>query len=605
MLSLKRTVLAASVAIALGAAQAEAGSQLPYNNFYFLGDSLTDAGTYGARFTVNPGLVWAQDLGARFGVPVVPWNQGGIDAAQGGARVTQPSPYTPPGAPQRPLSTQIDQLLALTPKLDPNTLYSVWIGGDDLFANVAAAQAGQITPAQVQANMTLAAQQTLQQIARLRDAGAKTIVVFNLPDVGKTPAGLATDPASLTALSGLFNSTLQAGLASLNVNIVPVNMFGLLNETFANPAQFGLTNVTLPACTTTSSITCTTATLVAPNAGQTFLWADASGHPTPAAHQIIADVVFAEITAPQQMSLLSQAPVQVEQATFRTLDDRMWSSLNAPRSTSKFDAYAVYDYGNYDRSGDLGGGSNGANTIVVGGDMKISDQVLAGIAFGYSEDKASLGNSAGGFKLNEGTLTAYVGYGNGPWYLGATLGGGGLDYRDIRRTFALGAGSRTEQGSTSGTQFIARLLGGYWFNMSGNWLHGPYARLTYQNIKVDGFAETGTSATAMTFGDQKYDPFSSSLGWQAAGVWGILRPFGRVSWEYTNNASTQVTAGVVSMPGQFTQPGLKFDNNYALFQLGASANLGPSVVGFISVSATAGNSSGNYQAVTVGIRAPL
>jgi hypothetical protein len=42
-----------------------------------------------------------------------------------------------------------------------------------------------------------------------------------------------------------------------------------------------------------------------------------------------------------------------------------------------------------------------------------------------------------------------------------------------------------------------------------------------------------------------------------------------------------------------------------LFQLGASANLGTSVVGFISFSATAGNNSGNYQAVTVGIRAPL
>ena len=36
-----------------------------------------------------------------------------------------------------------------------------------------------------------------------------------------------------------------------------------------------------------------------------------------------------------------------------------------------------------------------------------------------------------------------------------------------------------------------------------------------------------------------------------------------------------------------------------------AANLGANLVGFVSVSATAGNNSGNYQAITVGIRAPL
>ena len=49
----------------------------------------------------------------------------------------------------------------------------------------------------------------------------------------------------------------------------------------------------------------------------------------------------------------------------------------------------------------------------------------------------------------------------------------------------------------------------------------------------------------------------------------------------------------------------KFDNNYALFLIGASAPLGSTLTGFISVSATAGNGTGNYQAFTVGIRAPV
>ena len=602
MRKMKKGLLASALAVGFAAINGQAEAQ--FSGFYFLGDSLSDAGTYGARFTVNPGLVWAQDLGLKNGIAVTPWNQGGIDAAQGGQNVATPSPFTPPGAPQRPLTVQIDQLLQATPKLDPHTLYTVWIGANDILVNVGAAAAGQITPAQVQTNIATAATQTLQQIARLRDAGARTIMVFNLPDIGKTPLGLANPAAPFSALSGLFNSTLQAGLASLNVDIIPMNVFGLFNELIANPAAFGFTNVTSTACTTASAVLCTQATLVAPDAGQTYLFAT-DVHPTPAAHQIIADLAEAEITAPAQMSLLAQAPVQAEQATYRALDDRMWSSLNTPRPTNKFNAYAVYDYGNYDRSSDIGGGHNHANTVVVGGDMKVTEQLLAGIVIGYTDDKASLGNSGGSFTLNDTEFSGYVGYGSGPWYIGATVGGGGLDYRHIRRSFALGPATRTEEGSTNGTQFIARILGGYWFNTASDWIHGPYARFTYQNIKVDGFSETGTSSTAMSFGDQKYDPFSSSVGWQVAGTLGIFRPFGRVSWEYLDDKNRSVRAGVVSMPGQFSLPAYRFDKNYALFLVGASANLGPGLVGFVSVSATAGNSSGNYQAITVGIRAPL
>ncbi|HTP48847.1 MAG TPA: autotransporter domain-containing protein [Casimicrobiaceae bacterium] len=602
MLRMRKGSAISAVALSVLAVHGTAAAQ--FNSFYFLGDSLTDAGTYGARFTVNPGLVWAQDLGAKNGVAVTPWNQGGIDAAQGGQNVATPSPLTPPGAPQRPLSVQIDQLLQATPKLDPKTLYTVWIGANDILVNVAAAAAGQLTPAQVQANIATAAGQTLQQIARLRDAGARTIMVFNLPDIGKTPFGLANPTAPFSALSTLFNSTLQAGLGSLNVNIIPMNVFGLFNEAIANPAAFGFTNVTSVACTVASALACTPATLVAPDAAQTYLFAT-DVHPTPAGHQLIADMASAEIAAPQQIGLLAQAPVDVEQATFRTLDGRMWSALNAARPQGRFEGYAVYDYGNYDHGGDVGGGSDGTNTVLVGGDMKISEQWLAGIAFAYTQDKAKLGNSSGGFTLDDATLTMYVGYGSGPWYLGGTLGGGGLDYRNIRRSFVLGPASRTETGSTNGTQFIARILGGYWFNTAGNWIHGPYVRLTYQNIRVDGYAEQGTSSTAMSFGDQKFDPFSTSVGWQVSGTLGQLHPFGRASWEYSNNNSRSVSASVVSMPGNFSLPAYNFDNNYALFQLGASASLGGTVVGFVSVSATAWNNTGNYQAITVGIRGSL
>jgi outer membrane lipase/esterase len=118
----------AAAAVALVVASGSASAQV--SNFYFFGDSSTDAGAFGGRFTVNPGLVWAQVVGQRYGGTVTTSVAGGTDYAQGGARVTQSPGYppTPPVGGATPVSTQIDLLLAKTPVLDGNALYGVSVG---------------------------------------------------------------------------------------------------------------------------------------------------------------------------------------------------------------------------------------------------------------------------------------------------------------------------------------------------------------------------------------------------------------------------------------------------------------------------------------------
>ncbi|HKW81543.1 MAG TPA: autotransporter domain-containing protein, partial [Casimicrobiaceae bacterium] len=153
----------------------------------------------------------------------------------------------------------------------------------------------------------------------------------------------------------------------------------------------------------------------------------------------------------------------------------------------------------------------------------------------------------------------------------------------------------------------ARVLGGDWFNASGNWLHGPFARLTYQENTVDAFSETGTSSTAMAYGEQKRNSLVSSLGWQTSGTWRWLRPFARVTWEKEyNDDERTVRAGLVSTGGVgFGLPAPRADDSYVLFALGASADLGNRLTGFASINATASKDDGNYQAVTLGVRLPL
>jgi outer membrane lipase/esterase len=68
----------------------------------------------------------------------------------------------------------------------------------------------------------------------------------------------------------------------------------------------------------------------------------------------------------------------------------------------------------------------------------------------------------------------------------------------------------------------------------------------------------------MSFGQQKRDSFVSSLGWQANGNLGWLRPYARVTWEKDyDNDDRIVRAALVSTGGVgFGLPALRPDADY-------------------------------------------
>ena len=133
--------------------------------------------------------------------------------------------------------------------------------------------------------------------------------------------------------------------------------------------------------------------------------------------------------------------------------------------------------------------------------MKLSDRLLAGMMFAYVENKTDFGGEGGGFKLRQPIFTLYGGYGEGPWYLGATFGAGSLDYSGINRNIDLGPLVRNESGQSRGYEYTGRLLGGYWFKYQ-DLIHGPYGRATYTKAIVRQFSEVGADSTALTYGQQ-------------------------------------------------------------------------------------------------------
>ena len=150
MRSFKTTALAAALMVAPALASAQ------FSGAAIFGDSLSDAGQYGARFTTNPGLTAAEYVTQSFGFVLTPSFRGGLDFAQGGARVNAPSPLIPATAPNLSIAQQVTQLLSAGP-LDPNALYQIQGGGNDLAVLGGQALAGAISLAQLQAGMQQAA----------------------------------------------------------------------------------------------------------------------------------------------------------------------------------------------------------------------------------------------------------------------------------------------------------------------------------------------------------------------------------------------------------------------------------------------------------------
>ena len=601
-----RNIRASLAAIGAACVMASPAALAQFSNAFVFGDSLSDAGQYGSRFTTNPGLTFPMYLTERYGISVTPSFQGGNDYGQGGARVNSPSPLIPPTAPNLSIADQVTQFLSKGP-LDSHALYQIQGGANDIFVLASQAAGGQISPTQLQAGVTQAALDLAAQVVRLQAAGARYLVVYNLPDIGKTPQAAAQNAQStFTSLSSLFNSTLDAALRGAHVQIIQVNAFALLNEIIANPAGFGFVNVTTPVCTTSSALNCTPSTLRDPNGNLTWAFADGV-HPTTGLALISAQATGSMIEGPAQMSVLAEAPLGVEAANFRAIDARMISGINSPRPARKYEFWGGYDYGHNDFNGNFLSGNADLNTLTVGGDIKISPQLLIGGMFGYTENKGDFGGSGGNYKLKETSGTLYLGYGpaTAPWWLGATLGIGDLDYSGIHRDITLGALTRTETADTKGWQVMTSVLGGYWFIPNPDWQHGPWVRVAYQDIHVNDFCESGGDSTALCYGEQKRTSLITSVGWQVTGRVGIFRPYARVTWENeSRNGDRFVSASPVSLYGPYSIPGIKPDSNWVNYIVGASADFG-GVTGFITGSATSSKSDGNGYGITVGIRVPI
>jgi outer membrane lipase/esterase len=159
-----------------------------------------------------------------------------------------------------------------------DALYTFWAGANDIAAG---------------SNPTTAADNIYANIQTIAAGGGKTFLWLNLPLLGETPNGAASGGAAfLNGASALFDTEWSIDLAKLQsqgINVIGVDVESLFGQILADPIAYGFTNVTDPAQNTAGN----------PN---DYLFWDGE-HPTTAGDALVADLAFADLTAPEPSSM--------------------------------------------------------------------------------------------------------------------------------------------------------------------------------------------------------------------------------------------------------------------------------------------------------------
>ena len=174
------------------------------------------------------------------------------------------------------LGKQVDDYLA-SHTVDPDALYIVWGGGNDLFDSQSAA------------NVTATAVRVAGLVEQLARAGAYYFLVPNVPPLGLVPnyKDDATKAASLNAASAQyrieFNTQLDAAVStlaseSITISLYRYDIFGLFYRLAANPEDVGFVNIS------------DSAQFQAVDPDEYLFWDDI--HPTTSGHYQIASAAF-------------------------------------------------------------------------------------------------------------------------------------------------------------------------------------------------------------------------------------------------------------------------------------------------------------------------
>ncbi|HEY1092424.1 MAG TPA: SGNH/GDSL hydrolase family protein [Burkholderiaceae bacterium] len=349
------TAMAAALAVAAcgGGGTADTtpnGANAKITSVRVFGDSLADSGTFGIKFTVQgaDSLIYPERVALTYGQTLCNFyvftgttfaantKAGCTNFAIGGGVINMTSSAVDP----RGIPVQLATAGATA--YGAGELALIDGGGNDaanlVGAFLAAATDGGasyagllgtlLTPSQVgaaaaggQAGLAAAGGTYMVALAdkfyasiktNVLDKGAQQVVVINIPGILVTPRfqfvlksiEASQGVATRQQLEGVFKGWVEAFNAQIaakfagEARVAVIDIYTNLNDEVANPSQYALTNVTIPACPVKGVgsdglpsydfATCTASTAAA--GYQSYLFSD-SFHPTPYGHQLASQLI--------------------------------------------------------------------------------------------------------------------------------------------------------------------------------------------------------------------------------------------------------------------------------------------------------------------------
>ena len=448
-----------------------------------------------------------------------------------------------------PIGTQIDNFVASGGTFGPNDIVYIQGGGNDFF-NFAAG--GAVDPTLITGSATALA----GLVQRLEGLGAERIVTMSIQ---------SNNPGL-----DLFNTTYKNALAANGANVLFFDTAMLFNEIVADPAVFGIENITGTACTG-SSLTCGPEDYVTPNANRTYLQAD-DVHPAGITQQIQGQAIaslFTGFTLPGTIALDGQRAIRVQRTQIEGVQR---NGMNPAGGLS------LFGNAGYDRTSDSfpSDFEQDAVSATLGLNYDMSGTFGIGLAAGYRSGDGTLTGRGdrGQMDSDTWTISGFARAGVGPLRVLADVTYGQGD-TELKRDIALGPAVRRQISDIDTDLFGARASVGFDLLSSPVRL-GPEVGIAYERVEVDGFTEGGNFSTSLTLDGLEYESLTGRAGFVASAPLGEGTGFfARLSYvrEFEDDpVSFTVTPN--GAPVSYTSSYDLEDPDYVEAAFGVSGNLG-------------------------------
>jgi outer membrane lipase/esterase len=282
---------------------------------------------------------------------------------------------------------------------------------------------------------------------------------------------------------------------------------------------------------------------------------------------MLANVVIATLSAPGQVSMAGEIPLQVYDNHANAINDQIFGMNSAQRSDEESNVYGHVQFTRqeFQQAANTNALDNNLFTGTFGADVRYNDVLSLGAAVSFGGSNAS--SDGADIDGKEVLVSAYGVAHFGRGYFNA-IASGGSSHIDVERHIVLGPTTRVEKGNTTATHTAFEIGGGFAFG-SDDFNHGPFASLTWQKVDVQGYSEDGTDSTSMYFGDFGRKSTVGRLGYQVQATAGRFQPFGRVAFaKEGQDHVTSVQAGSNTMNGHFTLDGFQAASDWLEADLG-------------------------------------